>query len=265
MAIVRTNVRLDMTVQDVWYGTVTRADATTIEITAGDAVARYTGSFSYDEYNVYGQLRGYAAYFDGALQGTVSGLNVDAYWFSEALDYGDTSAIYQMMFRGADQFYGSNFGDRLLGFGGADVMRGGGGNDVLQGGAGADVLHAGTGYDVLIGGAGADRLHGGTDGNSDSFVFSSRFDSTSSARDVVFNFTRGSDHIDLRGMDARTGTPSSNDAFSWAGKTAQAHSVWWAQSENGVLLRGDVNGDRQADFEIHIWGPAALGSDDVML
>jgi hypothetical protein len=82
-----------MSVQDVWYGTLTRADSTTIEITAGDAVARYTGSFTYDDYGVYGQLRGYHAYLNGSLQGSITDFSIDAYRFVEALDSGDIDEI----------------------------------------------------------------------------------------------------------------------------------------------------------------------------
>lgn len=51
---------------------------------------------------------------------------------------------------GADNVYGSEFDDFLLGFGGNDLLFGGNGNDGLDGGSGADIMAGGLGDDGYI-------------------------------------------------------------------------------------------------------------------
>ena len=155
--------------------------------------------------------------------------------------------------------------DTMDGGAGDDSLLGGDGNDRLFGGTGDDKLHAGTGADRLEGGRGKDQLYGGTDSAGDTFVFTSRYETQAASRDVIHNFTRGSDHIDLRGIDAWAGTSYSNEAFDWSGQRAEEHSVWWKAVDAGVVLRGDVNGDARADFEILVRDRSALGADDVLL
>lgn len=73
------------------------------------------------------------------------------------------------------------------------------GADVLSGGAGSDTLDGGYGNDQLTGGQDADTLIGGT--GSDVFVFESEFDSTSITMDVITDFSRSDDLIDLSQID----------------------------------------------------------------
>ncbi len=98
-------------------------------------------------------------------------------------------------YTGIAGFYGSGFGDVLVGDGNANGLYGGGGgdylaglaghdqlfgdagNDILDGGAGNDMLDGGIGNDILDGGAGADSLIGGggfdlvTYGNATAGIF----------------------------------------------------------------------------------------------
>lgn len=166
----------------------------------------------------------------------------------------------------ANVLWGFGGNDELLGAAGDDRLLGGAGSDIMFGGAGADRLEAGAGADRLNGGLGKDQLYGGVDATGDRFVFAAPSHSKVGLnRDVVHNFSRGADHIDLRVMDANPATAGMNETFDWSGKTRDAHSVWWAASSQGVLLRGDVNGDRTADFEILLKGVASLGAWDVLL
>lgn len=156
--------------------------------------------------------------------------------------------------------------ENATGGSGSDTITGNQASNHLSGGRGNDILQAGAGGDVLTGGLGRDALYGGTDAMGDDFVFGSRYDSVAgSGRDTIHNFTRGADDIDLRGIDARSGTTGVNDAFTYSGKTAQAYSVWWSATSSGVLLRADVTGDRKADIEILLKGATAFGSDDLFL
>lgn len=166
---------------------------------------------------------------------------------------------------GSDTLSGGANDDRLSGRAGSDILSGRDGDDHLSGGSGNDRLQAGTGADTLRGGAGRDQVHGGTDGAGDTFVFSRTSDSAvGSRRDVVFNFTPGSDDIDLQRIDAVAST-AANESFQWADQTATAHSVWWRATSDGILLRADVNGDAKADFEVLLRGAQSISSWDVML
>jgi serralysin len=93
--------------------------------------------------------------------------------------------------------------ERAIGGSGSDVIKGNEAKNVLQGGAGDDKLYGLDGNDVLIGGAGKDVLSGGS--GADVFTFKSVSDSRGSAIDTISSFVRGSDHVDLRGIDAVTG------------------------------------------------------------
>lgn len=166
---------------------------------------------------------------------------------------------------GNDRLYGDSNSDRLFGGGGGDQLYGGSYRDILSGGSGSDRLHAGTGSDVLNGGTGTDRLYGGTDSRGDDFVYRSHLESRVGAGDVIYNFTRASDDIDLRRIDARAGSGEPNDTFGWAGRTATKYKVWWSVEDGDAVLKGDVTGDRRADFEIHLDGLSRIGVDDVLL
>lgn len=67
-------------------------------------------------------------------------------------------------------------------------------DDMLIGGHGDDVLSGGSGDDILVDGAGADSLAGGA--GSDLFVLAS-----DGQRDVILDFTPGSDRLDLSAFD----------------------------------------------------------------
>ncbi len=61
----------------------------------------------------------------------------------------------------ANSLYGGGGGDYLAGLAGNDQLFGEAGNDILDGGAGNDTLDGGSGDDILDGGAGADSFVGG--------------------------------------------------------------------------------------------------------
>ncbi len=156
--------------------------------------------------------------------------------------------------------------DRLTGNGVGNELRGQGGNDVLTGRGGNDRLFAGSGADKLNGGLGRDALHGGTDALGDVFIFSRISDSSvGQNRDVIHNFTRGADDIDLRAIDARPSSAADN-AFVWGGTTAGAYSVWWQDSAgNAVLVSVDTNGNTAADLEILVNGTSSLTANNFLL
>ena len=106
-----------------------------------------------------------------------------------------------------ENLVGSAHNDTLTGNANANNLSGGSGNDRLTGGAGND---------RLIGGAGNDTLKG--DAGNDVFIFNNVQESgtTAAASDVITDFVRGQDKIDLSAIDAFAST-SANDTFIWRG------------------------------------------------
>jgi hypothetical protein len=151
---------------------------------------------------------------------------------------------------------GSAGGNRITGNAGNNLIRGFGGNDRLAGGNGADTLE---------GNRGKDHLYGGDDASRDVFLFASRLDTPRGAgRDVIVDFDRLEDVIDLRQIDANR-QQEGNQAFRFTGTVAKTHSLWWADTGTDLRLRGDVNGDRIFDFEIRMIGLERIGSADLLL
>ncbi|WP_118135923.1 calcium-binding protein [Oceanicella sp. SM1341] len=158
------------------------------------------------------------------------------------LGEGDSSALEGWLFATAGnslRFDGGSGTDSFIGGTGDDLLRGRAGNDRLFGGGGADDLRGGNGADTLDGGAGADLLTGGN--GADTFLFAAASEADG---DEITDFT-GADAIDLTGI-AGLG--------AWGGTTAAANSAWYVVSGGDTLLRGSVDADAVADFEITLSG-----------
>jgi len=183
--------------------------------------------------------------------------------FNALLHDGDTRSLIENAKggSGSDQITGNQVANSLQGNSGNDTLNGEAGNDVLIGASGADRLDAGTGADRLYGGAGADDLIGRAD--ADIFLFKLRTESTvaTSGRDTIFDFSASQgDKIDLSGIDANTDI-SGNQAFSFRGTaafTATAGELRYVKGSSDTYIYGDVNGDKTADFAIHLDDALAL-------
>ncbi|SEL70428.1 M10 family metallopeptidase C-terminal domain-containing protein [Xaviernesmea oryzae] len=145
---------------------------------------------------------------------------------------------------------GSRFADRLSGDDGNNVLDGGAGKDVILGGAGDDWLIGGLGADVLTGGSGADH-----------FVFRAMADSTPKAFDRITDFTPAEgDRIDLSAIDAMTKV-AGHQAFTFigtAGFSKTGGELRYEKTSSETILYADVNGDRKADFVLHLDQPMTL-------
>jgi Ca2+-binding RTX toxin-like protein len=117
----------------------------------------------------------------------------------------------------------------------ANVIVGNAGNNVITGGAGLDTLTGGDGADVFVFAKG------------DSGVYTT-------TRDVITDFTIGVDKLDLSGVDQFRLLGS--DPFD-----GQADALHIVRSGGSMILEGDINGDRVADFGITLRGNFALTSD----
>ena len=145
--------------------------------------------------------------------------------------------------------------ERLTGTSHADKLTGNGGTNLLIGGSGNDVLNGGSGNDTIYGGGGADDLTGGA--GADTFVFKARADTTVSTtgRDTIFDFSgTGGDRIDLSDIDANA-SASGNQAFTYLGTaafTGKAGELRTVKQASDTYVYGDTNGDKTADFAVHL-------------
>jgi len=155
---------------------------------------------------------------------------------------------------GHDLIRGFNSDDNLSGESGSDILYGGVGDDALQGGDGDDSIRGDRGHDLLTGGEGEDVF---------SYTALSHSGVAYAVRDIIFDFERGIDTIDLTDIDANT-NQSGNQSFTWVAEfTGTAGELEWDPSPKGIRLSGDVDGDAVADFsiEVRINADRVYGSD----
>ena len=151
--------------------------------------------------------------------------------------------------------------DKVVGNQAANALYGNGGNDSLFGMSGNDTLFGGIGSDSLTGGTGADKLTG--DAGADAFIFNAVSDSANIAsnRDTIFDFRASDrDRINLSGIDADT-TTAGNQAFTFINSSAftgKAGELRYTKLASDTYIYADVNGDKKADFAIHLDDAVAL-------
>ncbi|MPR12759.1 family 16 glycosylhydrolase [Microvirga tunisiensis] len=134
------------------------------------------------------------------------------------------------------------------------VLDGTSGNDQLRGTSAADTLNGKGGKDILTGGDG-----------KDTFVFSTAKEATG---DTISDFVRGTDKIDLTGIDANTRS-TGDQAFTFIG-TERFHKVagelhTYRLTDGNTYLSGDTNGDGAADFAIKVLGNHTFANSDFVL
>lgn len=138
----------------------------------------------------------------------------------------------------------------------SDTIYGGGQNDVINGGKGVDTIVGWTGKDIMTGG-----------NQTDYFMFLDVSDSVVGAeRDRITDFSVNNDIIDLSNIDAIAG--GSDDAFVFMGEGAfdGAGQIRIIYTGGGnTIIRGNIDNDPGADFEIALNGTLALTADDFFL
>lgn len=165
---------------------------------------------------------------------------------------------------GADYFRGYDGKDQLFGLQGNDVLVGGNGNDKLYGERGNDKLLGGAENDLLNGFEGTDIMTGGT--GADAFVFTSKAASNAYyGYDTITDFSHAEgDRMDLRDIDKFSG----DTIFRFIGKAAFTGSkmdLRYSVGASDTYVYGDTNGDRVADFRIHLDDAVTLVKGDFLL
>lgn len=154
-----------------------------------------------------------------------------------------------------DAIIGTDGDDQFNLFAGNDRGHGGEGNDTMRGGAGNDTLLGQGGDDVLIGEGGTDILLGGSGRDTFKFQFTSDSGVGSGNRDIINDFERGLDKIDLSVIDANLGA-AGNQAFDFIGGapfSGVAGQVRTAHTTTGnLVVLMDVNGDKKFDMQIEV-------------
>ncbi|MEJ5989493.1 M10 family metallopeptidase C-terminal domain-containing protein [Ramlibacter sp. PS3R-8] len=191
-----------------------------------------------------------------AMDWVLEGVNVSAvslYRAALTASTADDMSIVTTAMSGADTFLLSRFADKMRGFGGNDLMKGMNGNDVLSGDGGND---------TLVGGAGADRLTGNA--GADVFDYNLATESGLRTSDLITDFVRGVDRIDLSGIDANSAT-ATNQAFTgFIRAGADFTRAGQLRFVDGVLM-GNTDSDAAAEFAIVLNGVNALSVADLVL
>jgi Ca2+-binding RTX toxin-like protein len=196
---------------------------------------------------------------DGGAQGT-NGDTVSYAGLGVALKVDLSKTVAQDTGAGADtltnfeNLVGGTVGDTLTGNAGANKIWGGAGHDLIQGGGGADKLYGEAGNDTLVGGAGADVLSGGAGKDVFQFGATNEIGTTTAACDLIADFTRGQDRLDLSAIDANT-TVAGNDAFVLLGAGATGFTAaGQLRFANGVLY-GNTDADlTTVEFALQLTG-----------
>jgi Ca2+-binding RTX toxin-like protein len=147
----------------------------------------------------------------------------------------------------------------------ANTLTGNDGDNRLVGLAGNDTLSGGAGKDAITGGKGTDHLTGGT--GADTFIFAlGDTSATRSKADTILDMTRA-DHIDLTSIDANPDKVR-NQGFDFIGTdTFSGHvgELRYDKTGSDTYIYADIDGDRKADFTIHLDDAMTLKADYFLL
>jgi Ca2+-binding RTX toxin-like protein len=182
---------------------------------------------------------------------------------------------------GSDDTLEGGLGNDTLNSGsGNDTQRGGEGDDRLDGGSGNDIQFGDAGNDTIDGGSGVDTMTGGAGG--DTFVFRHTgapastpvtTGDTASTRDVISDFTPGTDKINLAQIDANR-ADAADSAFVFVGlgtfssSTTAAQIRYHQETIGGIthtIVEGTIDSTAGIDFQIDLVGAHTLTASDFIL
>jgi Ca2+-binding RTX toxin-like protein/subtilisin-like proprotein convertase family protein len=129
-----------------------------------------------------------------------------------------------------------------------DIINGTALNDEIYGNDGIDNIKGNAGNDLIIGGKGADVLLGGT--GNDQFIFKNLTDSTTTASDLIIDFTKGEDKINLSdlGFEDITNQSVSNNS---------AHGLEYYFDDKNTVIE-----DPNSNFILKLSGYIILDHND---
>ena len=160
MATATAYYSVNMETAQTWYGNVTVASSSQIQITLGGYVQNYYGNFTYSGNYLSGGTITSSNYYEfGTKVYQITGSNYNALTVANYIDYGNITGLFNYIFSGSDKFYGSSQNDTFHAYNGNDSLYGKDGDDYLYGGDGNDKLNGGNGADTLIGGTGKDTYY----------------------------------------------------------------------------------------------------------
>ena len=138
----------------------------------------------------------------------------------------------------------------------------GAGNIKGTGNAADNVIIGNEGDNVLTGKAGRRHADRQWRGRTSSRLPTGDSGAALGSRDLITDFTLGTDKLDLSAIDANSGG-AGDKAFRFLGtapSTARAAALRYSYDadRNVTVLEGDINGDRAADFAIDLTGNKAL-------
>lgn len=145
--------------------------------------------------------------------------------------------------RGGDDAIVTGAGvDFIYGQRGNDTIDAGAGDDWIYGGSGADDINGADGADWIYGGFGADTLRGGA--GADRFAYYGLVEETG---DTIADFEVGVDKIDLLAFHVT------------------ADQVSWALRDGDTVIKLDLGGGPDPEFEIRLTGAVPIGVGDFYL
>ena len=88
-------------------------------------------------------------------------------------------------------------------------------------------------------------------------------------RDVITDFTAGSDDLDPATIAARSATAGTNDSFTFLAARGAAFTgagqVRWYQSGGNTFVEANVDANLSADFQVQLTGLKTLTAGDFVL
>ena len=163
-----------------------------------------------------------------------------------------------------DTLFGGEGNDYISGFTGNDQLIGNNGDDTLLGGSTNDSLYGDAGADLLRGEGGAYILWGGA--GNDVFLYLQNNESASSGRDVIYDFIKGQDKINLANFtDVKDSSNPADDVQVYftgiragAGSGTELGYSYDATKGNTVIstAAGDIY------FFLELYGNIALSNSD---
>lgn len=159
----------------------------------------------------------------------------------------------------ANILHGNAGNDQINGAGGNDRVYGGAGNDQLYGAAGRNSVFGGTGQDRLISSTGTDQLTGGA--GNDVFAFIPGLVGQPIDRDLIADFVKGVDRIDLRAL----GPVGAAFSILTGSDTSILPHLRLEVIEGGTLISGEFDNDQTPEFEIFVSRVTNLSASDFLL